>query len=70
MPNFIVRSVITQDAQVVKDSLDTKYQRLADFTITLIGKTMAGKSTIREADGGSAAKFLDLLSARRGAHKS
>lgn len=41
--------VVREDAQSLKDCLEVKYERLTDFTITLFGKTMAGKSTIREA---------------------
>jgi small GTP-binding protein len=40
---------VRDNTKNVRDSLDAKYRRLADFSITLFGRTMAGKSTIREA---------------------
>jgi len=50
----------TEALKAVRRSLDRKVERLAKFTVTLFGRTLAGKSTIREAithgDGGTIGK--------------
>jgi predicted GTPase len=50
----------TEEIEALVSSLDTKRKHLEDFTITLFGRTRAGKSTIREAltrgDGGTIGK--------------
>ena len=41
--------IITENLEATSISLATKKARLEKFTVTLFGRTMAGKSTIREA---------------------
>lgn len=44
-----LRQVIDQTLVTTEQSLEQKRMRLEKFTVTLFGRTMAGKSTIREA---------------------
>lgn len=55
---------IEENSRNVRDSLDAKYRRLADFSITLFGRTMAGKSTIREAITGGDGRTIGKGSQR------
>ena len=45
----LLNEVITKDIVTTSDALNKKKKRLEKFTVTLFGRTMAGKSTIREA---------------------
>ena len=52
--------IVTEQLTATSDSLAKKKARLEKFTVTLFGRTMSGKSTIREAlthgDGGTIGK--------------
>ena len=52
--------IVTEQLAAMSDSLAAKKARLEKFTVTLFGRTMSGKSTIREAlthgDGGTIGK--------------
>ena len=52
--------VVTEQIAAAEDALAKKKKRLEKFAVTLFGRTMAGKSTIREAlthgDGGTIGK--------------
>ena len=52
--------IVTEQLAFTSASLETKKARLEKFTVTLFGRTMSGKSTIREAlthgDGGTIGK--------------
>lgn len=44
-----LKEVVKKDIEAASDALTKKKKRLEKFTVTLFGRTMAGKSTIREA---------------------
>lgn len=44
-----LENTITRSLRTATDALQTKHRTLNRFTVTLFGRTMAGKSTIREA---------------------
>lgn len=55
-----LNEVVAKDIEATSSALDKKKKCLEKFTVTLFGRTMAGKSTIREAitrgDGSSIGK--------------
>lgn len=47
--NQLLNEVVTKELETTSDALSKKKGHLEKFTVTLFGRTMAGKSTIREA---------------------